>query len=124
VKPPGPGRRRVGPWPLLAGAIACEVTASLSLKGALDRPWLYVVVVVGYVASFVLLAAVLRSGLGLGVAYGTWGACGVAATALLASVLYDERLTRLVVLGLALVVAGVVLVELGSQRAHRSDTPP
>ena len=58
-------------WLLLTGAILCEVTASLSLKGALDRPALYSVVLIGYVASFVLLAFVLRQGMGLGVAYGT-----------------------------------------------------
>jgi small multidrug resistance pump len=70
-------------WLLLACAIASEVTASLSLKGALDRPALYVVVVIGYVVSFVLLAVVLRRGMALGVAYGVWGALGVASTAVL-----------------------------------------
>lgn len=50
-------------WLLLAAAISCEVTASLSLKGALDAPALYVVVVAGYVASFAFLALVLRAGL-------------------------------------------------------------
>lgn len=64
-------------WLLLAAAILCEVAATLSLKGALDRPALYVVVVAGYMASFTLLAAVLRRGMGLGVAYGIWSACGV-----------------------------------------------
>ena len=38
-------------WLLLAAAIATEVTASLSLKAAIDHAALYVVVVVGYVAS-------------------------------------------------------------------------
>ena len=65
-------------WLLLAGAILSEVTASLSLKGALDRPALYAVVLVGYAASFVALAMVLRRGMALGVAYGIWGALGVA----------------------------------------------
>ena len=80
-------------WVLLLGAIACEVTGSLSLKAALDRPSFYVVVAVAYVASFVLLAAVLRAGMGLGVAYGIWGALGVAATAVLSWLVFDEGLT-------------------------------
>jgi hypothetical protein len=54
-------------WILLAGAILSEVTASLSLKAALDNPAFFVVVVLGYSASFSFLAAVLRKGLGLGV---------------------------------------------------------
>jgi small multidrug resistance pump len=104
-------------WVLLLGAIACEVTGSLSLKTALDRPWFYALVAVAYVASFVLLAAVLRAGMGLGVAYGIWGALGVAATAVLSWLVFDEGLTAPMVLGLGLVIAGVLLVEVGQHRA-------
>lgn len=79
---------------------------------------LYVVVVAGYVASFAFLALVLRAGLPLGVAYGIWGALGVALTALLSALLFAEPLTALMGLGMVLIIGGVLLVELGSQRAH------
>lgn len=102
-------------WLLLAGAIACEVTASLSLKAALDRPLLYVVVAAGFTAAFALLAAVLRRGMGIGVAYGIWSATGVVLTTTLASVIYDEALTGVMGLGIALIIGGVLLVELGSR---------
>lgn len=105
-------------WVLLVAAILIEVAASLSLKGALEQPLLYVVVGVGYPTSFVLLALVLREGMPLGVAYGIWGASGVALTALASSVLYDEPLTALMTLGVALVMGGVLAIEVGSQRAH------
>ncbi|WP_120339996.1 DMT family transporter [Cryobacterium soli] len=106
-------------WLLLAGAIASEVAASLSLKGALDQPVWYVLVVAGYACSFALLAAVLRRGFPLGVAYGIWGAVGVAATALLAAVIFGEALTPLMLAGMALIIGGVLCVELGSQQAVR-----
>ena len=105
-------------WLLLTGAILCEVTASLSLKGALDRPALYAVVLIGYVASFVLLAFVLRQGMGLGVAYGIWGALGVALTAVMSTLLFDEAFTGLMGVGIALVIAGVLVVELGAHEAN------
>ena len=105
-------------WLLLTGAILCEVTASLSLKGALDRPALYTVVLIGYVASFVLLAFVLRQGMGLGVAYGIWGALGVALTAVMSTLLFDEAFTGLMGVGIVLVIAGVLVVELGAHEAH------
>ena len=105
-------------WLLLTGAILCEVTASLSLKGALDRPALYVVVLIGYVASFVLLAFVLRQGMGLGVAYGIWGALGVALTAVMSTLLFDEAFTGLMGVGIVLVIAGVLVVELGAHEAR------
>lgn len=106
-------------WVLLAAAILTEVTASLSLRAAIDNEALYLVVVVGYVASFSCLAGVLRRGMPLGVAYGMWGALGVTLTALLSARLFDEAITRLMWVGMALVVAGVLLVELGSQSARR-----
>lgn len=109
---------------LLAGAIVCEVTATLCLRGALDAPLLYVPVVVGYVASFVFLSLVLRRGMPVGVAYGIWGAVGVAATALLASVLFGEALTPVMLLGIGLVLAGVLTVELGSGHRRAKDPAP
>ena len=100
-------------------AIVAEVVATLCLKGALGHSWLLVVVVLGYVAAFAALAAALRRGLGVGTAYGVWGACGVVLTALGSRVLFNEGLTPLMLAGLALVSLGVVLVEVGAQRAHR-----
>ena len=105
-------------WMLLAGAIATEVTASLSLKAALDHPAFYLVVVVGYIAAFVFLSFVLREGLALGVAYGIWGALGVALTAIMSFLVFGEPLTIVMGIGLALIILGVLVVELGSQRAH------
>jgi small multidrug resistance pump len=104
----------VNRWLLLAGAIVTEVTGTLSLRGALDRPWLYAVTVAGEVTSFVLLVKVLQTGMPLGVVYAIWSALGVAATALLSSVLFDEAFTGPMVAGLLLIVGGVVLVDVGS----------
>ncbi|MFI5427499.1 DMT family transporter [Aeromicrobium sp. UC242_57] len=106
-------------WLLLAGAIASEVTASLSLKGALDHPLLYIVVAVGFITAFVFLSLVLRRGMALGVAYGIWGAMGVASTSILSAVIYDEPFTGLMGVGIILIIAGVLTVELGAQAAHK-----
>lgn len=107
-------------WLLLAGAIACEVGGTLALKGALEYPALYVVVVLGYIVSFTLLAAVLARGMPLGVAYGIWGALGVAATAILSTLIFNEPLTALMGVGMVLVVGGVLVVQFGYQAALSS----
>jgi small multidrug resistance pump len=103
-------------WILLAAAIATEVAASLSLKAALDQPVYYISVVLGYLAAFTCLTFALRRGMPLGVAYGIWAAAGVALTALLSAVVFGEPLTPLMLLGILLVIAGVLCVELGSHR--------
>jgi len=89
-----------------------DVWATLSLRAAASgrRAW-YVVVVSGYVVSFVLLARALAEGMGIGVAYGIWTAVGVALTAVLSKVLFGEPLTRMMVGGIALIIAGVLLLE-------------
>ncbi|MEN5072909.1 SMR family transporter [Isoptericola cucumis] len=115
----GAGRDRRRAWAFLAAAILLEVSATLSLKGALELPALYAVVGVGYVGSFTCLALALRAGMALGAAYGIWGATGVALTAVLSTLLFDEPLTLLMSIGIVLVVAGVLCVELGTQAAHR-----
>lgn len=108
-------------WLLLGLAILSEVAATLSLRGALDRPVLYIVVVTGYGISYGLLVQVLKRGMGLGVAYGIWGACGVVLTAVFSAVLFGELFTALKIAGIVLVAAGVVVVELGSQQARRQE---
>jgi small multidrug resistance pump len=101
-------------WVVLGAAICVEVSASLALKAAVENPWWYVWVVVGYSISIFLLDRGLRLGLPLGVAYGIWAATGVALTALLAAGIFGEPLTALMGLGIVLIMGGVLLVEFGS----------
>ena len=109
-------------WLLLIAAIVTEVSATLSLRAALDHPAWYVVAVVGYLVAFTALSFVLREGMGLGVAYGIWGATGVVLTAILATILFGDPLTATMGLGIALVIGGVLCVELGSQAAAASES--
>ena len=95
----------------LVAAIASETTGTLSLKLASDGRGLrwYGLVMAGYLG-----ALALKEGLALGVAYGIWSAGGVAVTAIASRFLFGEPLTRTMAAGIALIMAGVLLVELGS----------
>ena len=107
-------------WAFLVAAIALEVAGSLSLKGALTVPALYVVVALGYVGAFICLGMTLRARMPLGVAYGIWGAAGVVLTAAGAALIFGEPLTPLMGAGIATIITGVLCVELGAQRARAS----
>ncbi|MCB1263734.1 MAG: multidrug efflux SMR transporter [Mycobacterium sp.] len=109
-------------WALLFGAIGTEVTGTLSLRAFQEHHAWLALVVIGYVASFVLLTMVLRAGMPVGVAYGIWGALGTAVTAVLASVIFGDPFTRPIVTGIALIIAGVLLVEFGSHPRKRVET--
>lgn len=109
-------------WLYLAGAIAFEVSGTLSLRASFDQSIWMVLVVIGYLVSFGFLAAVLREGAPIGVAYGIWGASGVALTAVFAFFLFGDPLTWVMSLGIVVVAAGVLLVEIGSERAQAETT--
>ena len=107
----GPGGRK---WSALGAAILLEVSGTLALRAAIDQPWWWVLVGTGYVGSFVAMALVLRTGAPIGVVYGIWAACGVTLTAVVAAVLFGDPLTVLMGVGIAVVIGGVLLVELGA----------
>jgi small multidrug resistance pump len=99
----------------LAAAIVSEVVATSFLKfasGPKNYWWAYLIVGVGYVASFVLLSVTLRAGVPLGIAYAIWAGVGVVAVAVISWVVFHESLTWPQVVGMVLVIAGVGLLEL------------
>ena len=100
-------------WLLLIAAILTEVVGTLALRASegFSKPVPTVVVVVGYVLSFFLLAAVLERGMAVGVAYAIWAGLGVAAVAILGRLLFDDPLTWVTGVGMVAIVGGVVLVE-------------
>jgi small multidrug resistance pump len=100
-------------WLVLAGAIIVEVFATLSLRaseGFRKKAWI-VPVVAGYLVCFYLLWLTLSLGMPVGIAYGVWTACGVALVAVIAKYLFSEPLTWVMVLGIALIIAGVLTIE-------------
>jgi len=102
-------------WLFLIGAIIFEVAATLCLRMATHGKKIWLAgVVMGYLAAFGLLTVALNAGMGLGVAYGIWAASGVALTAILSRFLFKEPFTWIMAAGIALVVGGVLLVELGA----------
>jgi small multidrug resistance pump len=106
------------PYLLLAVAIVGEVAATTALKLSENFSKLVpsVVVVVGYVVAFGVLARLLKDGFPVGVAYAIWAAAGIAAVAAIGAVFFAEPVNWTMAGGLLLIIGGVVMLELG--RAH------
>jgi small multidrug resistance pump len=109
-------------WLVLILAIVLEVTATLSLRAAMDSPWWGIGAVLGYGGAFVALAAMLRWGAPIGVIYGIWAASGVALTAVIASALFGEPFTFTIGLGIVTVITGVFLVETGHAKPAKDES--
>jgi small multidrug resistance pump len=104
------------PYLLLAAAIALEVMATINLRlsDGFTRLVPSILVVLGYLGAFGLLSQVLKAGIPVGVAYGIWAAAGVALVAIIGAVFLGDGLTPVQISGIALVVAGVLALELGA----------
>lgn len=102
-------------WLFLAGAIVFEVSGTISLRmvSTGKKMW-FTGVAIGYLVAFVMLVLTLSTGMALGVAYGIWAAAGVALTAILSKFFFKEPLTLIMGAGIALIVGGVLLIEIGA----------
>jgi small multidrug resistance pump len=99
----------------LAIAIVAEVIGTSALKAAegFTRPLPSLVVAAGYGAAFYFLSLALKS-IPVGIAYAIWSGAGVALITLIGWVLFRQRLDAPAMLGVALIVAGVVVIQVFS----------
>lgn len=96
------------PWLYLIAAILSEVAGTLALKAAgQGRPGAIAVVVVGYLASFALLALVLRR-IEISTAYAVWAGAGTALIALIGMSVLGEPTSAAKLASILLIVVGVV----------------
>ena len=102
-------------WVYLAFAIVAEVLGTSFLKQAdgFTRLWPSVTVVVAYAVAFYFLSLTLKS-LPVGIAYAVWAGAGVALIVLVGFVFFDQQLDWPALLGIALIVAGVLTINVFS----------
>lgn len=102
-------------WIFLAFAIISEVIATSCLKAAegFTRLWPSLVVIVGYSLAFYLLSLTLRT-IPVGVAYAIWSGVGIVLIALSGWLFLGQSLDLPALIGLALIIAGVVVINVFS----------
>jgi small multidrug resistance pump len=105
-------------WVYLVGAILLEVAATSLIKSThgFSRLLPSLACAAGYAASIVLLSQAVRR-IDVGTAYAIWAGLGTVTVVVVAALFLSEPLTVLKATGVALVVAGVVVLNL-SGAAH------
>lgn len=103
----------------LLGAIAAEVIATSLLKATegFTRLWPTVAVLTGYAVAFLALSQVVKD-VPVGVAYAIWSGLGTAAIVAIGAVFLGEPITVIKVVGIGLIVAGVVILNVGGATAR------
>ena len=98
----------------LSGAILAEVLATTSMKysDGFSKLWPSVATALGYGIAFVLLAQTLKT-ISVGTAYAVWAGAGTAVIAAIGMVFLGEAVSAARVVGVLLVIAGVIVLNLG-----------
>lgn len=111
-------RERLGdgmlPYILIGVAVVFEVFADTMMKisDGFKKKWPIVFVAIGYIVAFWSISQVLLV-LPLGPVYAAWVGLGIALTAVVGAVLWDEGFNVKKVVGLVAIIAGVVLLRMG-----------
>jgi small multidrug resistance pump len=100
-------------WVWFAGAISLECIATLNLKASegFSRILPSIVVVIGYVGSFVLLGAVLKR-LDVGIVYAIWSGAGTVVVVAVGVALFGESITVSKLVGVGVIIVGVIVVNM------------
>lgn len=107
-------------WMFLGVAIVAEVLATSSLKASagFTKFWPSLLVVLGYAIAFYFLSITLKA-IPIGIAYAIWAGLGILLIALLGWLVFDQTLDVASVIGMALIIAGVVVINVFSKtRLH------
>ncbi len=115
-------RRRWTAWLALAVAIAAGAsgTAALSASEGLTRLAPVLLMAVCYLVCFVALTRALKV-LPIGITYAVWSGVGIALVTLIGWVAFAQRLAVGQLVGVALILAGVVLIQLFSRASAGED---
>lgn len=97
-------------------AIVAEVIGTSALKAAegFTQPWPSLLVIVSYAAAFYFLSLTLST-IPVGVAYAVWSGLGITLIALVGWLVYCQPLDRAGMLGIGLILAGVLVLQLFSR---------
>jgi small multidrug resistance pump len=100
----------------LFAAIMSEVVATSALKAAegFSRFWPSVIVIVGYGLAFYCLSLTVRT-IPIGIAYAIWSGVGIVLISLVGLLLYRQPLDLPAVIGMALILAGVLIINVFSK---------
>lgn len=100
---------------VLALAVLAETigTAALQASHQFTRLVPSVIVVVAYALAFWLLSIVLKS-FPVGIAYALWSGLGIVFIAIIGLVIFGQRLDLPAVLGIGLILAGILVINLFS----------
>ena len=102
----------------LTMAIVAEVIATTMLKASegFTRLWPSLVVVVGYAVAFWGLSMVVKT-MPLGIVYAIWSGMGIVLVSIAAVFVYQQKLDLPAVVGMGLIIAGVLVINLLSKTA-------
>ncbi|RBW55931.1 multidrug efflux SMR transporter [Ruegeria sp. A3M17] len=91
-------------------------TTALQASQQFSRFWPSVLVIVGYGIAFYLLGLTLKY-MPVGIVYAIWSGLGIVLIAIIGFIVFGQRLDWPAVVGLAMILAGILIIHLFSSTA-------
>ncbi len=109
----------MNPAVYLAVAILSEIIATnaLKLSEGFTKLLPSIIVIIFYGIAFYMLSLALKT-IPLGVAYAIWSAVGTVGTVLIGVIVWKQSLNLPAIIGIALIVIGVILLNLFGESTH------
>jgi small multidrug resistance pump len=106
-------------WLVLGIAILAETIATSAMKSSEGFTKLIpsVIVVLGYGIAFYFLSITLRT-IPVGIAYAIWSGVGIVLITLVGWIMFGQKLDAPALIGMALIIAGVVTMNVFSKSGH------
>lgn len=107
-------------WLFMVAAIITEVMGTIAMKYSAD-----VAPLSGLVIMYILLAisyaalAIAVKRIPLAVAYGAWESLGLVLITIFSMILFSEPLGLMKIIGMLVIVAGIILLEMGTVKKMR-----
>ncbi|ENU30345.1 MULTISPECIES: DMT family transporter [unclassified Acinetobacter] len=103
-------------WMFLFIAIIAEVIATSALKSSegFTKPIASIIVVLGYIIAFYCLSLTLKT-IPVGIAYAIWSGLGIVLISAVAWIVFDQKLDVWGIVGITLIMAGVLILNLLSK---------
>ena len=106
-------------WIALGLAIVAETIATSAMKSSegFTRLVPSVIVVAGYAVAFYFLSMTLKV-IPVGIAYAIWSGVGIVLISLAGWAMFGQKLDAPALIGIALIIAGVVVMQVFSTSTH------
>ena len=107
-------------WFFLLLGVGAEALSHVALKATdgFSKPLPATLVLLGHLAAFVCLAQAMKGGMPVGIVHALWAGLAIVSVTLISQLVYRQHMDTSLWIGMALIAAGVMVINCSHGHAH------